>query len=361
LTHTRTFLKALEQEMQMTGRSSLEFDTVYLGGGTPTVLNADEIASLLSSAFSRFNIRSDVETTVEVNPGTVTLADLKRYYQAGVNRLNIGIQSFLDQNLDFLGRIHSGREAASCIEWARQAGFDNVGLDLIYGLPEHKEQHWLDDLNAAVACRPEHLSCYMLTREAGTPLDRELAAGRIGLPSGDQLRRLFDSTIEFLTGHGYQHYEISNFARLSDSGSDSRISRHNSKYWSLAPYIGLGPSAHSFLDFERRWNHRRLDHYLSDIRNGSLPVAASEQLTREQMILETIYLGFRTAAGIELDGFRRRFGIDFNEVYQSTIGDLKQEGLLDISETHCALSRSGMALLDSVTAEFTCQEVPDDR
>ncbi|MDJ0818190.1 MAG: radical SAM family heme chaperone HemW, partial [Desulfobacterales bacterium] len=226
LTQTHSFLAALDQEMALAGQTHLEFDTVYIGGGTPSMLNADAIESVVSGAFRHFKIRTEAEVTIEVNPGTVSFGDLKRYYQAGINRLNIGIQSFNDRNLAFLGRIHSSREAATSIQQARQAGFDNIGLDLMYGLPEQKEQQWLDDLNTAVALHPEHISCYLLTRESGTPLDHDMAGGRINLPSEDHLRRLFGCTIEFLTGHGYRHYEISNFARLSGDGSASWISRH---------------------------------------------------------------------------------------------------------------------------------------
>ena len=358
LTQIHSFLAALDQEMALAGQTHLEFDTVYIGGGTPSMLNADAIEAVVSGAFRHFKIRTDAEVTVEVNPGTVSFEDLKRYYQAGINRLNIGIQSFDDRNLEFLGRIHSSREAATSIQWARQAGFDNVGLDLIYGLPEQNVNLWLDDLNEAIINGPEHISCYLLTRESGTPLDRDMAAGRINLPSEDHLRRLFGCTIEFLTGHGYRHYEISNFARLSGDGSAGRISRHNHKYWSFAPYIGLGPSAHSYLEPERRWNQRHIDDYFRDIRNGSLPIAAAERLTREQMIIEAIYLGFRTATGIDLDQFERRFEVDFKGVYQATISELNNEGFLAISDTHCALTPKGMVLLDSITAEFTNQEWP---
>lgn len=358
LTQTHSFLAALDQEMALAGQTPLEFDTVYIGGGTPSMLNADDIEAVVSGAFRHFKIRTDAEVTIEVNPGTVSVEDLKRYYQAGINRLNIGIQSFDDRNLEFLGRIHSSREAATSFQRARQAGFDNVGLDLIYGLPEQKVNLWLDDLNEAITNGPEHISCYLLTRESGTPLDQDMVAGRINLPSEDHLRRLFGCTIEFLTDHGYRHYEISNFARLSGDGSASRTSRHNCKYWSFAPYIGLGPSAHSYLEPERRWNQRRIDDYLRDIRNGSLPIAAAERLTREQMIIEAIYLGFRTATGIDLDHFERRFEVDFKKVYQATISELNNEGLLAISDTHCALTSKGMVLLDSITAEFTNQEWP---
>jgi oxygen-independent coproporphyrinogen-3 oxidase len=357
LTQALPYLSALKQEMALASQTSLEFDTVYLGGGTPSVLDDHAVESIIADAYRYFNIRSDAEVTIEVNPGTVMLDALRRYHQAGINRLNIGIQSFDDNNLKFLGRIHSSHEAAASLDWARRAGFDNVGLDLIYGLPEQTETLWLDDLKRAVQSSPEHLSCYMLTREPGTPLDHEIAADRIRMPDEALLRTLFECTIEFLKAHGYLHYEISNFARLDGKGASRWISKHNCKYWSFAPYIGLGPSAHSYLEPERYWNYPRLEDYLREIQNGNRPIAEAETLTREQMMIEAIYLGFRTAAGIDRTDFKRRFGIDFREVYQTTISELEDEQLLVIGNTRCALTAKGMTLLDSITAEFTNQEI----
>ncbi len=353
---TNTFTSILEQEMALASQTSLEFDTVYLGGGTPSVLNVNAIEQITAAAHKYFNIRSDAEVTIEINPGTVTLENLRRYRQAGINRLNIGIQSFDDHNLKFLGRIHSSHEAATSLAWARRAGFHNVGLDLIYGLPQQTEKLWLADLNHAVQISPEHISCYMLTRECGTPLDQEMAAGRIKLPAEDQVRRLFEGTIEFLTSHHYRHYEVSNFARLAADGGSRWTSRHNCKYWSFAPYIGLGPSAHSYLEPKRRWNHVRFEDYWKDIRSGILPVAETETLTREQMIIEALYLGFRTTAGINLGDFKRRFGFDFAKAYQTPLSQFERDGLLAINAANCRLTIAGMALLDNITAEFVSIE-----
>ncbi len=200
-----------------------------------------------------------METTLEVNPGTVSRDSLAKYLRAGINRLNIGVQSFHNENLEFLGRIHSADQAASSVEWARAAGFENIGLDLIYGLPGQDKKNWLGDLNRALEAGVTHLSCYILTIEAETPLGHDVDAGRIKMPEGGVVRELFDTTIEFLTNHGFEQYEISNFASQAEDGSGVRGSRHNQKYWSFAPYIGLGPSAHSFGLPERRWNHRSQD------------------------------------------------------------------------------------------------------
>jgi len=351
------FLKALRREIETVSITDQVFDTLYIGGGTPSVLEAESIRQIIDAANTHFTVCADIEVTLEVNPGTISRESLRDFRRAGVNRLNIGIQSFQSNNLRFLGRIHSAAEAALTIEWARQAGFDNIGLDLIYGLTAQDKENWLGDLTRAIETETEHLSCYMLTIESDTPLGRDVAAARIQLPSDGTVRELFDTTIDFLTTHGFVQYEISNFARQTGAGSELRFSRHNQKYWSFAPYIGLGPSAHSFIDPERYWNHRRLEDYMRQIEAGQSPIAEREKLTREQMIMEAIYLGLRTTRGIELDAFGKRFGINFLNSFEAKIADFEKDDLLKLTQTHCALTRKGMAFLDSIAVMFTSQDI----
>jgi len=350
------FLESLAREMEMVGGTDQVFDTLYVGGGTPSVLEPDGIARIIETAHRHFTIRTDLEITLEVNPGTIFRKNLAEYRQAGVNRLNIGVQSFHHENLRFLGRIHSVEEAVACIESARQTGFDNIGLDLIYGLPGQDKKNWLSDLRRALETETEHLSGYMLTCESGTPLSREVKSGRIQWPEDGVLRELFDTTIEFLTTHGFLQYEISNFARKTDDGLEPRYSRHNQKYWSLAPYIGLGPSAHSFITPQRYWNHRSIENYVRHIKAGRLPIAEKEELTREQMIMEAIFLGLRTTRGIDLIGFEKMFGLNFIKTYKEKIVDLEKDRLLNLTNTHCALTPKGMAYLDSIAATLTSQD-----
>jgi oxygen-independent coproporphyrinogen-3 oxidase len=250
------------------------------------------------------------------------------------------VQSLHEDNLRFLGRIHCVTDAVRTLLWARMAGFRNIGLDLIYGLPAQSQKLWIVDLERAIDQRPEHLSCYQLTCEAGTPLDREVKAGRIQLPSDEALADLFERTIDFLEQHGYEHYEISNFARAGDS---SNRSRHNQKYWAMHPYLGLGPAAHSFVEPQRWWNHRNVARYIEDVRAGDLPTAGRESLTAEQLMLEAVYLSLRTSEGIDLAAFRSKFGVDFIEVHASTIRDLEEGGFLRVGEDRCVLTRKGMA------------------
>ncbi|MGD9372065.1 MAG: radical SAM family heme chaperone HemW, partial [Desulfobacterales bacterium] len=294
------FLNALEREIKLTDPRSLKFDSLYIGGGTPTVLNTDDICRVVEIAGRYFNILPDAELTLEVNPGTVTLDKFRRYKKIGINRLNIGVQSFNDSYLQFLDRIHTASEAMDCVQWARQAGFDNVGLDLIYGIPGQDLAGWRRDLIQTVDIAPEHISCYMLTCEGGTPLAQDVRKGRAQMPLDDLLSELLYSTAAFLTANGFSHYEISNFVRKTEDESKSLASRHNQKYWSFAPYIGLGPAAHSFIEPMRYWNTSDINTYISETEAGRLPLAEEETLTTEQLIIESIYLGLRKISGIDL-------------------------------------------------------------
>jgi oxygen-independent coproporphyrinogen-3 oxidase len=350
------FLEALQREIAMVGGTDQVYDTLYIGGGTPSVLEAESLDHIIETAHRHLTIRGDVETTLEINPGTVSRESLAEYRRAGINRLNIGVQSFHGRNLQFLGRIHSVAEATLSVEWARQAGFDNIGLDLIYGLPGQDKKNWLGDLNRALDTQTEHLACYMLTCESGTPLSRDVNSGRIQWPQDGTVRELFDTTIDFLTTHGFLQYEISNFAREMDHGSEPRYSRHNQKYWSLAPYTGFGPSAHSFIAPQRYWNHGSIENYVRQIKAGRLPIAGKEKLTREQMIIETIYLGLRTTRGIDLDRFEKMFDMSFAKIFEGKIADLAKDDFIILTPTRCALTPRGMAYLDSIAALLTGQD-----
>lgn len=357
LDHILGFLKALGQEMELVEWDLPAFDTFYLGGGTPSVLSAGEIEQVVDTGFKRFEFLPDVEMTVEVNPGTISAEKLESYRKVGINRLNIGVQSFQDANLAFLGRIHSAAESEQIIGQTRQVGFTNIGLDLIYGLPGQSIENWQKDLQRAVEFMPAHLSCYMLTCESGTPLSQDVETGRTVMPPDDISRDLFDFTIDFLGSNDYEQYEISNFARRDEGSRTLFTSRHNQKYWTFAPYIGLGPSAHSFCMPNRCWNHRELSRYLSDIEEGKLPTAGEETLTRDQLIMETIFLGLRTTRGIDLHKFHQLFGIDYVELFKDTLAGLEEEGYIYISEQRCALSRRGLPLLDSIVDRFLNEDI----
>ena len=352
------FLKALIAEMKLVSAEGLCFDTLYIGGGTPSVYGYHDIGRIVSAVFENFDFQPDSEITIEANPGTISLEQLKGYREAGINRINIGVQSFLQKNLDFLGRIHTASEARNAVYEAQLAGITDIGIDLIYGLPDQSKSDWLADLKLAVEFDPNHISCYMLTYEKGTPLHSSREDGRVQPLAEDKVRTLFETTIDFLEDHKYLQYEISNFARIEDDGK-SHISRHNLKYWTLAPYIGLGPSAHSFVEQLCYWNVSNIDSYIEAIESCRLPVADKEVLTEEQQMIEAIYLGLRITAGIDLAGFKAKFGIDFIKTFKEVITDLTERNYIALKNNRCALTRPGRAYLDNITSMFVTREFSD--
>ncbi len=345
------FLKALIAEMGRVSHGGLSFDTLYIGGGTPSVYESDEIDHIITNAFQSFKILADSEITIEVNPGTVTLEQLTGFRKSGINRLNIGVQSFQQKNLDFLGRIHSSDAARQTLYFARRAGFDKIGIDFIYGMPGQSKQDWLLDLQQAVDYQPAHLSCYMLTYENKTPMNRDLKHGRFQPLSEDRIRVLFETTIDFLEDNGYLQYEISNFA-MTEEDREANVSKHNLKYWTRVPYMGLGPSAHSYIEPQRHWNIASLDQYIKEIESGGLPVAGRELLTIEQQKIEAIYLGLRMTRGIDLAFFKKKFGVDFRETFKEVTIVLEKDDYLQVTKSHCTLTRQGRAFIDSITSMF---------
>ncbi len=257
--------------------------------------------------------------------------------------MNIGVQSFDDHTLTFLGRRHDVAGAVAAIENARQAGFENMGLDLIYGIPGQDLKTWLETLKMALYFKPEHLSCYQLTLEPSTPLGLKYRGGAFILPDDDSLYELFMQTSTTLEGAGYIHYEVSNFAR-----EERWMSRHNRKYWDHTPYLGLGPAAHSFSGGRRWWNYRSLDRYLEAIDTGLPPIEGDEILTGEQLLLEALYLGLRTREGIDLDAFARRHGYNWFAEKEKLFQAMAGEGLITLREGRLRPTRSGLAVSDSL-------------
>lgn len=341
------FVDALVVEMGLHRRFRPAIDTVYIGGGTPSLLSARHVERIIRAAHRHFDVRAGAEVTLEVNPGTADGATLKNYRRAGVNRVNIGVQSFHDPSLAFLGRIHTARHARRAVALCCAAGFDRVGLDLICGLPGQTEILWRKDLEAAVDLGAGHLSCYLLTIEPGTPMAADLDRGRfVPLPEA-AAAELFALTQSLLADAGYAQYEISNFAR-----SAAEMSRHNRKYWTFAPYIGLGPAAHSFSPPVRRWNHRSLVRYLADLDRGRAPEAGKEVLTPVQQAMERIYLGLRTADGIDIAALNRLLGADFHHRFSAVIQTLDAGGMLIASPAACRLTPAGMRFHESIARMF---------
>ena len=342
------YIEALLAELNMRRHQVHCADTIYFGGGTPSVLTHLQIAQILEGIHTCFSVTPDAEITLEVNPETVNQAALTAYREAGINRLNIGLQSLDDATLKFLGRIHTAEKGVDSYRWARVSGFDNIGVDLIYGVPGQTRSRWETEMAGVVGLAPDHLSCYTLTMEPGTPMAQRVQNGQIQTLDEQTAGDLFSATASYLNHHGYRQYEISNFSRHAAGDSRDRRSRHNKKYWTAAPYLGFGPAAHSFLDHTRWWNHRSLNDYLADLKAGRCPVAGSETLTREQQVMEFVYLGLRQTDGLDTADFASRFNEAFSDRFEPEVSRLVREGLLEQSSGRIWLSHRGMRFLEHV-------------
>ena len=347
--HRRRFVKALHREMALRAAPDLAADSLYLGGGTPSLFTPAQISGIIGRARSDFGLTADAEITLEANPGTLSPDRLSAYCQAGVNRINIGGQSFDDRHLAFLGRIHNAAQIHRALDDARTAGFENIGIDLIYGLPDQSPAAWRADLAAALAAVPMHLSCYMLTYAAGTPLAARRDRGALRPLDDTAVAALFETTAEVLTAGGFVHYEIANFARGTDP---PRWSRHNRKYWHRAPYLGFGPAAHSFDGTRRTWTAPSLDAYLQALSGGRLPSGGAERLTRDQHMIETIFLGLRQAAGIDIPAFETRFDLEFMSLFGREAAAMVETGLAMIDPDRLRLTRNGWLVADAAAARL---------
>jgi putative oxygen-independent coproporphyrinogen III oxidase len=302
------------------------------------------LQNVLAKVQVNFTLLPDTEITVEANPGDLDQIFLKQLRALGVNRINIGVQSF-DQNvLAFLGRRHNVEQAVAAIEASREAGFENVGIDLIYGVPGQTLESWSATLEQALSFNPDHLSCYQLTLEARTTLGLKYGRGEVSLPGEDLQYEFFMKTSEILEDAGYIHYEVSNFSRGTRFAS-----RHNQKYWDHTPYLGLGPAAHSFRNNQRWWNVRSLDPYIASVNRELPPVEETETLSMEQLRLEALYFGMRTKRGIHLQEFGDRYHCNLVNEKNSLLTKLQEEKLVSVEGGYLCPTRSGLALADSLS------------
>jgi len=340
------YVDALCGEIELRQQHQIGVDSIYLGGGTPTLLATDQVNQTLTAVRSAFQIHPDVEITIEVNPGTVTLEALKAYVAMGINRISIGVQSFQPQLLDLLGRSHDEKTATDALELSGAAGFSQIGIDLIFGIPGQTSDQFIDDLQTAIKFSPHHLSCYSLTIASNTPLQRLCRQQAVTPADDSQVARFFMETDAFLTSHGYQHYEISNFAK-----PDCR-SRHNRKYWRGIPYWGFGVAAHSFQPPVRSWNVSSIGRYIATLDRNRLPILDHETLSLKEQAVETIMLGLRTDHGVELaflDGLQRG---DNGNAKARLIQQWVNEGQARIHKGGLVLTVSGMLVADALTKEL---------
>jgi oxygen-independent coproporphyrinogen III oxidase len=337
------YIAALKKEIKYYHNVFSSFDTIYLGGGTPSLLSIPQLETIFKTINKSYKIDPNAEITMEVNPGDVSLKYLQTLRSLGINRLNIGIQSFDDNVLKFLGRRHNSAEAISAINDSRKTGFDNIGIDLIYGIHGQNISLWKKTLQNALSYSPEHISCYQLSLETGTPLHKEYALQGINLPAEKKQLNFFQTTADKLEEADYIHYEVSNFAR-----KDKFKSRHNQKYWQHVPYLGLGPAAHSFLGNRRWYNTSAVKTYLKEIAQDKIPVENTETLSAEQLQLEALFLGLRTQTGLDLERYKTRYGVALLKDKKAVIESLIKNNLVELKNGFLRPTRAGMAVADSL-------------
>jgi oxygen-independent coproporphyrinogen-3 oxidase len=356
--HRPAYVAAVCQELDLeTPRwQAVQFVSLFLGGGTPTVLPDESLAQIVAAVRAALPWREVAEVTIEANPGTLTAQRLGALRQMGINRLSLGVQSWHDDELRLLGRIHTAAEARAAVQAARQAGFDNLSLDLMYGLPCQTLARWETSLAQAQALEPEHLSLYGLSLEEGTPLAARVAQGALPEPDDDLAADMYSLAEERLAAAGYRHYEISNWAR-STFGDDQRdypalASRHNLLYWQNERYLGLGSAAASFDGQTRTVARTHPLDYIAAISAGQSVVESAETLSAAERLDETVMLGLRLARGVRWQEMQTRFGVDARAVYAPTIAEQQALGLLAEDEAGMRLTAQGRLLGNRVFAAF---------
>ncbi len=341
------YITTLVKEIKKRSEPQNNINTIYFGGGTPSLLSIRQVDLLLHTIQDNFSIVSNAEISFEINPGTVDLKYLQELRNIGINRLSIGVQSFNDDKLKFLKRIHSAADAIRAIDCAKKVRFTNISFDLIYGLPIETESMWQKDLEKAVNLEPSHLSCYMLTIEPLTVLGKKVTTGKITPLDNTSMALFFKNTAKILNGFYFEHYEISSFAK-----SRSKRSKHNSQYWNMTPYFGFGAAAHSYDGKKRAWNHKSIKNYIKDLNSDRLPVEDSEILDLKQKKLETIMLRLRTLEGIDIKEYKSQFNISFKEEFKDIIKSVQGNACGCLSHDSFALNLEGRIRLDNIVEIF---------
>ena len=346
------FLRAVENEIRSAAPERRgRCDTVFIGGGTPSLMEPEQLSGVMDALHGTFEISPEAESTIEVNPGTVSAGKLAAYRAGGMTRVSIGVQSFDDAELGFLGRIHTAAEAAECIILAREAGFEDVSVDLIYALPGQTNAAWLRTLDRVARYSPDHISAYALIVEEATPLGRRVRAGETEPAAPEREAELYELTMQWMNDHGYEHYEVSNYAR------PGHRSRHNSAYWDHRPYLGFGPSAHSFWRAagseggRRWWNTSDVWEYCGALESGRSPVSGEETVGVRELINERLFLGLRQGV-IDLVSIEREFGVSLPAAITQLFEALLQDGRMAREGDRFRLTPAGFLVCDEIAARL---------
>ena len=339
------YLNGIENELQaINGKYS--FTTVYIGGGTPTVLNEIQLSKLLDIISKHVDVFNLKEYTIEVNPGTLNDEKILALKNSCIDRISIGIQSFNDKYLKLLRRIHTAKEAKDVFSSLREKGFENISIDLIYGYPAQTLNEWKTDLRECFILGPEHISAYCLTYESGTPLVGIMDSGKLKRLSEEEELNMYEYTNDFLGNEGYRHYEISNFAK------PGKECKHNTVYWENREYIGIGAGAFSYINGERYCSIKNVKEYISAVKSKKNLIYFSEKLPQEKRASEILIMALRMTSGISKKEFFNRSGYNLTELFGTQLNVLAQAGLINFDDERIKLTRKGLSLADSVMVKF---------
>ena len=332
----------------ITHKEKYTVTTIYLGGGTPSILNPDYIKSILQEIKSSFEILDDAEITIEINPGTVNEEKLKKYKEYGINRLSIGLQSGNDKILKKIGRIHDYKQFEETFFYARKCGFKNINVDLMIGLPTQAVEDVKQTLEKIIQKNPEHISVYSLIIEEGTIIEKLINENKLQLPDEETERIMYWTVVNELKENGYNQYEISNFSKKTYE------SKHNTNCWKQKQYIGLGTSAHSYLNKKRYSNTNNIEEYIKNIQENNISknITIHEEQTEESTMNEYMLLGLRMIQGININEFKQKFKIDPTIKYKETLEKLQKENLIQITKTSIKLTKQGIDFGNIVWEEF---------
>lgn len=337
----KTDIRLRKDELQNKNLKSL-----YFGGGTPSILSADEINSLIDEVLKYFSFDSDIEVTLEANPDDLDKNFLKQLAQSPVNRLSIGTQSFFEEDLKLMNRAHNASEAEDSIKRAQDFGFENLSIDLIYGSPTSNMEIWKENLNKTIALEVPHISSYALTVEPKTALENWISKGKVASPGEEEQNKEFYYLSDFLKDNGFEHYEVSNFAK------PGFYSRHNSAYWKYKEYLGIGPSAHSYNGFDvRSWNIANNQQYIKKLDAGIL-AKEEELLSQQDQFNEMIMIGLRTIWGVDLESLKNKFNDQILEHFQNEIKSKIEEGILITENNHLKIPEKHWFMADGIASDL---------
>lgn len=331
----------------------IRVDSIFFGGGTPSIVEPSQLASLVAACRAAFDVDCESEVTIEINPGSFSRANVDGWLDAGINRASVGVQSFIDRELVALSRTHTAADARRTLDLLREAGFNNISLDLIAGLPGQSLQDWEFNLGEALAIGPEHLSLYLLEIKEGTQLFGQIKRGLRPRPDDDLTAEMYRMIREATEKARYEHYEISNFARVSEDEQISSLrSKHNLKYWTGAPFYGVGCGAHSY-DGRSRWvNALKTETYIESVASNGHAVAERHELSAKDRAAEALFMGLRLKEGISLDEFHSEYGVDVIERFSTDLPRLADAGLIETNGGRLTLTSAGRLLSNEVFVSF---------